>query len=176
VTQHEGPGRAGGLFERVIGKTKEAVGNLIGNDDLATEGELQQTKADKAAEAERLAAEAEHAEKKAEVTAEAEANRIEQQRVQGDLAERERLQQVAREKAQAKVEVERQAARREEAIERQAEAEEKTIQRHEVDAVAERIDGQAEAAEIAQEAKRAEAAADALDAAQRELERQQTGG
>jgi uncharacterized protein YjbJ (UPF0337 family) len=176
VTQQEGPGRSGGLFEKVAGKAKEAVGSLIGNDDLASEGRLQQTKAEKAAEAERLAAQAEQADEQAEVAAAAETNRIEQQRVNGELAERERLQQIERDKTAAQAEVERNAQRREAVIERQAEAEEAVIERHEVDAVAERIDGQVEAAEIAQEAKRAAAAAEALDAAQRELERQQTGG
>jgi hypothetical protein len=41
--------------------------------------------------------------------------------------------------------------------------------------VAARIDGAVEAAEICQDAQEAEAAAAALDAAQQELERQQTG-
>jgi uncharacterized protein YjbJ (UPF0337 family) len=39
------------MFEKVAGRAKAVVGRLIGNDDLAEEGELQQAKAQSAKEA-----------------------------------------------------------------------------------------------------------------------------
>ena len=36
----------GGLLGKVAGKAKEAVGSVVGNDDLAREGRLQQSQAD----------------------------------------------------------------------------------------------------------------------------------
>jgi uncharacterized protein YjbJ (UPF0337 family) len=60
-----------GVVEDVKGKTKEAVGNVIGQDDLAREGAAQQDKAEaqrdvakKEAEAEAARGGAESAEKK----------------------------------------------------------------------------------------------------------------
>ena len=78
----------GGVFDKLVGKAKEAVGNLLGNDDLAEEGSLQREKADAAEEAARRQAAAEQAEREAALAAEQEENRIEQRRVQAELAER----------------------------------------------------------------------------------------
>jgi uncharacterized protein YjbJ (UPF0337 family) len=58
---------AKGVIEDVKGKAKEAVGSIVGNDDLEAEGEAQQRKA----EAERDVAKKEAEAEKARATAEA---------------------------------------------------------------------------------------------------------
>lgn len=167
---------SGGVFDKLAGKAKQAVGTLVGNDALAREGELQEKKVDTAQEAKILATEADQAERQSALTAEQEANRLDQQRVQAELDERARLAQIDRDEQDAKAAVAQEAARREAAVERQEQLEEAVLDRKEVDVVAERIDGAQEAAEIAEEARNAEAAAEALQAAQRDLEQKTTGG
>ena len=58
---------AKGAFEGVKGKAKEAVGSVVGNDELKREGEAQQDKAD----AQRDAAEKQTEARKADAQAEA---------------------------------------------------------------------------------------------------------
>lgn len=50
-----------GVVEDVKGKTKEAVGNVVGQDDLAREGHAQQEKAEAQRDAAKKEAEAESA-------------------------------------------------------------------------------------------------------------------
>ena len=167
---------SGGLFDKLAGKAKQAVGSLVGDDTLAAEGELQQEKVDKADEARRLSAEAEQAERESDLAADQEANRLAQQRVQAELDERARRQELEREEHAAKAEVAQEAVRREATVERQEQLEEAVLDRKEVDVVAAHIDGAQEAAEIDQEARQAEAAAEALQAAQSSLENKTPGG
>ena len=55
-----------GVFEDVKGKAKEAVGSVVGNEDLKQEGEAQQDKADAQREAAEKQAEARKADAKTE--------------------------------------------------------------------------------------------------------------
>ena len=164
----ETPVPSGGLFDKLAGKAKQAVGRMAGNQDLAEEGSLQTQKAETAIEATRLQAEADQAEREAELAAERERNQVEQARVEAELAERERTEQIAGEERAAKADVAELDARKQEAAAAQERAERDALERKEVDAVAERIDGAQQAAEIDAEARQAEAVADALAAAQRE--------
>ncbi len=172
----QNPTPTGGVIDKLAGKAKQAVGNLVGNDDLAAEGELQEEKAAAAKDAARLELEAEHAEREAEVAAEQERNRVEQLRVESELADRARDEQIERVASAEKAEAARLAARKEAVaadLERQDEAE---VARHQVEAVAERIDGAQEVAEVEAEAQQAEAAAELLDAAQQNLDQQTREG
>jgi uncharacterized protein YjbJ (UPF0337 family) len=171
----ETPDTRSGVLDKLSGKAKQVVGNIIGNETLAEEGALQERKADTAEHASRLAADAEQTEHEADLTAKEEHNRLEQARVQAELAEHTRADEIEREARAERAAVAAEAARRETAAAQQAQAEHASLDRKEADVVAERIDGAQEAAEIAQDARRAEAAADALDAAQRNLDEQTTG-
>jgi uncharacterized protein YjbJ (UPF0337 family) len=177
MSEQENPQDAvGGAFEKVAGRAKAMVGRLIGNDDLAAEGELQQAKAENATDAARLAAEAEQRDREAEVAAEQEANRIERQRVEAELARIERDDQIEQERLREVAEIEQQAARSRAIVSDQSRRDDDGIRQRERDIVAADIAGAVKAAGIRQEAKQAEIVADALDSAQRDLlEREQNG-
>jgi uncharacterized protein YjbJ (UPF0337 family) len=57
---------AKGFFEDAKGKAKEAVGSVLGNEDLKHEGEAQQDKAEGEAQQDKAEAQREAAEKQAE--------------------------------------------------------------------------------------------------------------
>jgi uncharacterized protein YjbJ (UPF0337 family) len=172
----ESPDTSPSVLDKLAGKAKQAVGHIVGNETLAEEGALQERKADTAKHATRLTAEAEQAEREADLTAEQEQNRLRQARVQAELAEQTRADEIEREARAERAAVAAEAVRKEATAAQQEQAEESRLDRKEVDVVVERIEGAQEAAEIEQDARRAEAAADALDAAQRNLDQQTTGG
>jgi uncharacterized protein YjbJ (UPF0337 family) len=64
-----------GAFEEAKGKAKEAVGSVTGSDDLRTEGQAQQRKADEEQRAERARLDAERHEDRAEAHERAEERR-----------------------------------------------------------------------------------------------------
>ena len=74
---------AGGQLGKLAGKAKEAAGFVLGNEDLAREGRLQQAQVD--AEAEHAAAEAQQREAEAEVEAAKADNELERERLQTEL-------------------------------------------------------------------------------------------
>ncbi len=61
---------AGGLVGALAGKAKEAAGSLVGNDELAREGRLQQAQVEAESEASRQAADAQQRESEADLEAE----------------------------------------------------------------------------------------------------------
>jgi uncharacterized protein YjbJ (UPF0337 family) len=171
VTQNDSANAAGRTgFDRFAGKTKQVVGNIIGDDTLTEEGELQQRKAETAKEAVELTAEAEQREAEARVKAEQSTNRLAQQRVAVELAERQRIARLEQERATTDASIDREAARREEDLDRQHAAEERILDMNESAVVVDLVDDASDAAQLELEAKRAETAADALKAAQRNLE------
>ena len=173
MSEQENRQHAGGsVFEKVAGRAKAAVGRLIGNDDLAEEGELQQAKAQTAKEAAGLIDEAEQRNREAELAAEQEANRIERERAEAELAGIEREEQIERERLGEITRVEQQAARSRAVASDQARHDDEALQQREQAVVAAHIDGVIEAAAIKQDAKQAEAVADALEAAQQDLARE----
>jgi hypothetical protein len=151
------------------------VGRLVGNDDLAAEGKLQQAKVATAEDAALLAAEAEQLEREAELVAEQDANRIERQRVEAELASIERDEQIELEHRDEAAKIERQAAKTRAAVDDRARHDEKLIENREQDIAMARVEAAVEAAAITNEAKQAEAVADVLGDAQQQLEREQNG-
>lgn len=172
----ETPEPHGGVVDKLAGKAKQAVGRIVGDENLAEEGALQERKADTAKDATRLTAEALQAEREADLAAEQEANRLEQARIEAELAEQSRADEVEREERAERAAVAADIHRKEAIAVQQEQAAEARLDRKEGDVVAELIDGAQEAAEIDEDARRAEAAADALDAAQRNLDQHTTGG
>ena len=173
MSEQESPQHVGGgVFEKVAGRAKAVVGRLIGNDDLAEEGELQQAKVQTAQEAAVLSDEAEQRDREAELAAEQEANRIERERVEAELAEIERDEQIERERHAEITKIEQHAARSRAVASDQAGHDDDVLRRREQAIVAAHVEGVIEADGLDQEARRAEAAADALEAAQRDLERE----
>jgi uncharacterized protein YjbJ (UPF0337 family) len=173
MSSQETPRHAGsGVFEKVAGKAKAVVGRLIGNDDLAEEGELQQAKAKTAQEAAVLMDEAEQRDREADLASEQEANRIERERVEAELAQAERDAQIERERQTEVTRIEQQAARSRAVVSAQADHDDDVLRQREQAVVAAHVEGVIEAAAIKQEARQAEAAADALEAAQRNLARE----
>ena len=172
----ETPDTRTGVLDKLTGKAKQVVGNIIGNETLAEEGALQERKADTAEHASRLAADAEQTKHEADLMAKEEQNRLEQARVQAELAEHTRSDEIEREARAERAAVAAEAARKETAAAQQERAEHASLDRKEVDVVAERIDGTQEAAQIEQDARRAEATAEALDAAQHDLDQQTNRG
>lgn len=166
--QHPG----GSVFEKVAGRAKAVVGRLIGNDDLAEEGELQQAKAETAKEAAVLMDEAEQRNREAELAAEQEANRIDRERAEAELAKIAREEQIERERQGEITRIEQQAATSRAVVSDQARHDDDVLRQREHAAVAAHVDGVIEAGAIKQEAKQAEAIANALETAQRELERE----
>src|SRR5688500_11029140 len=83
MAERRDPTEAGPLT-KLKGTLKQVAGSLVGNDDLAREGELEQRKADAAARARELEAEAEHAEEKARVEAELAETVITQDRLRAE--------------------------------------------------------------------------------------------
>jgi uncharacterized protein YjbJ (UPF0337 family) len=167
-TQHAGDS----VFEKVAGRAKAVVGRLLGNDDLAEEGEMQQAKARAATEAAVLMDEAEQRDREAEVAAEQETNRIERERVEAELTRIEREEQIERERRGELTKIEQRDARSRAIIAEQSSHDDDVLRQREQLVVAAHIDGVIEAAAIKQEAEQAVAVADALEAAQRDLVRE----
>ena len=161
MSEQETPQHAGGgVFEKVAGRAKAVVGRLIGNDDLAEEGELQQAKVQTAKEAAVLMDEAEQRDREAELASEQEANRI------------ERDEQIERERHREIREIEQQATRSRAMVSEQAHHDDAVLRQREQVVAAAHVAGVIEAATIKEEAKQAAAAADALEAAQQDLDRE----
>jgi uncharacterized protein YjbJ (UPF0337 family) len=176
MSEQDNAPRAGtGLFEKVAGCAKATIGRLLGNDDLAAEGALQQAKAETAEDAAHLMAEAEQREREAELAAEQEANRIERQRIEAELSNTEREEQIRREHRDEDADIERRVSRARAAVADRAEREEELIEQREREVTATYLEGAVEAAAVMQEAKQAEATADVLGAVQRDLENEQNG-
>ena len=92
------PEKKSGLVDKLAGKVKAAAGNIAGHRDLAEEGELQQAKGARADEAARLEAQAEQAADEARTKAEVESNAVEQARLQAEIDEAERLDDIERQR------------------------------------------------------------------------------
>jgi uncharacterized protein YjbJ (UPF0337 family) len=172
MSEQENPQHGDSVFEKVAGRAKAVVGRLLGNDDLAEEGELQQAKAQATKEAAVLIDEAEQRDREAEIAAEQEANRIERERVEAELAGIEREEQIERERRGELAKVEQRDARSRAIIAEQSSHDDDVLRQREQAVVAAHIDGVIEAAAIKQEAEQAAAVADALEAAQRDLVRE----
>lgn len=154
---------AGGMFDKLKGKAKEAIGSAVGNDDLTIEGRLEQDKAEAAVQAKRREAEASQVESEAKLEAELRENTVETQRLEAEQVAREREQQLEAERQRSEEQVDKQFVQRERAVEQAAAREQGAANREEIDAMAERAQADQEAARIEAQAEAARQAAETID-------------
>jgi uncharacterized protein YjbJ (UPF0337 family) len=99
VTNPETPERTrGGVAGRLAGRFKEVAGSMLGHDDLAREGRLQQAQVEAEADAKVAATRADQAEAEAELVAARTENELERERLENELDARERQELIARER------------------------------------------------------------------------------
>lgn len=158
---------AGGAVDKVAGRAKQAVGKLVGDQDLVDEGELQQAKAAQAKEAARLEAEADQATDEARTKAKLESNAVEQARVRAELDAAERLGDIERTERAEESHAESVADRRRQVLDRLEAAEEAALDRREQAIEADERLAESRVDEIERQAAEAEQVADGLDAAQK---------
>lgn len=168
MTNPEIPERtAGGLAGKLAGRMKQAAGSVLGNENLAREGRLQQAQVEAEADAAVAGQHAEQAEEAAAIEAERTENAIERERLKNEIAAREREDQIERDRREAQLAAEA-AARRDKA---DATAKEQIHERGadiaENAAQAERIAAAKASARLEQEARAAKATADAIDPEER---------
>jgi uncharacterized protein YjbJ (UPF0337 family) len=163
VTQHENASVAGGALGKIAGKAKEAVGSVVGNEDLAREGRLQSAAVDAEADATRRAAEAERAENAAAIAEAKDEIVLERERLHAELAAETREERIEREAEAAKANVELQARRREQVIESAERAVNHAADDADRRAAQQRLDEALATARLEQEAHIAEATAEAID-------------
>lgn len=85
---------AGGGFGKVVGRVKQAVGSVLGNDTLSGEGRAQQVRADTEREAAERAKEAAAKEERADLKAERVETEARRQELEGELALEERKDEI----------------------------------------------------------------------------------
>jgi uncharacterized protein YjbJ (UPF0337 family) len=164
------PEKKSGLVDKLAGKVKAAAGNIAGHRDLAEEGELQQAKGARADEAARLEAQAEQAADEARTKAEVESNAVEQARLQAEIDEAERLDDIERQRGAEEARVASLADRRSDVAERLEDEEQSALDRQEQAVAVEKALAQRRADEIERQAAQSERAADTLDVARRNIE------
>ena len=164
------PEKKSGLVDKLAGKVKAAAGNVAGDRDLAEEGRLQQAKGARAGEAARLEVEAEQAADEARTRAELESNAVEQARLQAEIDEADRLDDIERQRHAEEARAASLADRRTDVAGRLEEAEQSALDRQEQAVAVEEALAQRRADEIERQAAQSERAADTLDAARRNKE------
>ena len=92
---------AGGPLGKLAGKAKEVAGSILGNEQLAREGRLQQAQAEAEAEAGQAEVEARQREAETEVEAAKMDNVLERERLQAELAAKEREAAIDRDERSA---------------------------------------------------------------------------
>jgi uncharacterized protein YjbJ (UPF0337 family) len=164
-----------GPFQKFTAKAKQTVGRLIGDRDLAAEGQLTEARAEAAVDAARLSTEAEQREREAELAAALAKNQVEQQRAEAELSFLETEDQIERDQAAQQAKVDREFNRRQAILDDRARQRDGAIADEEAVIADARVDGAVEAAEVRQKAEQARAAAAELEAAEQEVTNQQKG-
>src|ERR687897_1860210 len=164
------PEKESGLVDKLAGKVKAAAGNIAGDRDLAEEGELQRAKGAQADEAARPQAEAEQAADEARTKAELESNAVEQARLQAEIDEAERLDDIERQRRAEEARAASLADKLSDEAERLEEAEQSALDRQEQAVEVQEALAQRRADEIERQAAQSQRAADTLDAARRNIE------
>jgi uncharacterized protein YjbJ (UPF0337 family) len=164
------PEKKSGLVDKLAGKVKATAGKIAGDGDLAEEGELQQAKGTRTAEAARLEAEADQAADEARVSAEVESNALERTRVQAEIDEAQRLDDIERQRRAEEARAASLADEHADAANRLEEAEQSALDRREQAVDDEEARAERRADELERKAAQAEQAADMLAAARRNLE------
>jgi hypothetical protein len=168
VTNPEIPERTrGGLAGKLAGRVKEAAASVIGHEDLAREGRLQQAQVEAEADAAVADERARQAEAQAELEAERTEHEIERERLENEIAAREREEQIERDRREAQIAARADAQRDKAAVERQEQLHERGADIAERAAQAERVAAAQETTRLEQEARAAQAAADAIDPEER---------
>ena len=163
MTNRENERTAGGLAGKFAGKIKAAAGSVLGNDDLAREGRLQEAQSDAETQAKREAAEARQADQEAQVAAEKAAVQDERRRLNSEVGAAEREERIERDRQKAEQAAAADAAQRERAAEAAKDAQKAAAGIQEDRAEQERIEDARTAVQLEQEARRLEAQADAVD-------------
>jgi uncharacterized protein YjbJ (UPF0337 family) len=152
---------SGGFVGKLAGKAKEAAGSLLGNDDLAREGRLQEAQVEAEADAERSAGEAKQRADEAALKQEMDETELERQRLQNEVATREREHQIERDRQEAEREARAEGQRKQADAERHREVQESIAESAAQRAERERLDTAKEEIRLEQQAREAEASATA---------------
>jgi uncharacterized protein YjbJ (UPF0337 family) len=153
----------GGVVGRLTGKAKEAAGTLVGNDDLAREGRLQQAQADAETQAARHAEDAEQRRQEADLAQARAETELERERLQNELATEKREDRIEHDRRQAEREAQAEAQRARAAAEQDREAQESAAMSAQREAERERVAAAKDEISLEQRARQADAIADALD-------------
>ena len=151
--------------EKVKGKFKEVVGGVLGNKDLAREGELHQERADQLDESQRLEAEAEQAEASAELDERDHELALEQERLAAERTAEQREDELERARQAEHDRIERDAEAQARAATAAEQAEHAAIRRDERQAADELAAARRSAAALEAAAESKERTAAALDEA-----------
>ena len=139
-----------GLFGKLRGKAKQVVGSVTGNDDLKTEGVLEEKTSDAARQARAAEVRADHEKAEADVDAALAENAIESQRLETEQAAAARQAEVQAEAERTEQQLEQQIAQREQAVEQQAAREKTAASQEQMAAAQDRAKAEADAARIEQ--------------------------
>src|SRR4051812_40840364 len=101
MTNPETEHTAGGVLGRIAGKAKETAGTVLGNDELAREGRLQQAQSEAEIAARREETEAKQREAEADLEAERTDTEAERERLRAEIAEQDREAEIERERQRA---------------------------------------------------------------------------
>jgi uncharacterized protein YjbJ (UPF0337 family) len=153
----------GGLVGKLAGKAKEATGSLVGNNNLAREGRLQQAQVEAETEADRVAAEATQSAEEAALGQQKRETALERQRLQNEAAAHERDQQIERDRQAAEVEARAEAERKQAEAERQRSVEASAANSATGRAEHDRLAAAKDEIRLEQQAREAEARAIAID-------------
>jgi uncharacterized protein YjbJ (UPF0337 family) len=148
---------------KLAGKAKEAAGSLVGDNDLAREGRLQQAQVDAETQAERYAGEAEQRADEAALAQAKTETELERERLETEVAAQEREDRIERDRQKAEGEAQAQAQRKQADAERQREVEESTAQSTAQAAENERLSTAKQEIRLEQQAREAEGKANAMD-------------
>jgi uncharacterized protein YjbJ (UPF0337 family) len=154
---------AGGPLGKLAGKAKETAGAVLGDEELAREGRLQQAQAEAEDEATQADAEARLREVETEVEAASANNELERERLKAELAGEEREAVIDRDQHDRVRDAATRAQQEREAAEREHRLRESAASSTEQQAEAERLAEQQAAARLEEEARRSEARADSID-------------
>lgn len=157
----------GGLAGKLAGRAKEMAGSVIGNQDLAREGRLQQAQVEAEADAQIAAERAKQAEAEAELQTERTENEIERERLENEIAAREREDAIERDRVAAEQAAQVEAGREKAATSAKERLQERGADLAERAAEAERIAAAQQAARLERQANDAKATADAIDPEER---------
>jgi uncharacterized protein YjbJ (UPF0337 family) len=127
-----------GLVENVVGRTKELVGIVMGDDRLANEGQVQQAKGEELREAATAEAIADQQRRRAEQEFVEEERKLAQRRAEVEREEAAKEARIEQEKAARKAQVDRETEARKAAADRAAEVEHAQVDRKEAEVIQKR--------------------------------------